>query len=457
MKKAILLLVTLLAAVASATNYYVATDGNDANDGSSGHPWLTTTKAGNTAVAGDTVYFGAGTYAGQLAPINSGSSGSGYITFKAIARRTAIINNGNTGASVRVDTKSYIRIEGFELTNGWSGVYCSDANYIQIVDNYIHGLVGPDAQGIYTSYQTTLYNSVIQDNNICDVNGNGILLDVNNVIIKNNDISYNTSDCMMVSGVDILIENNFCHGYWNEGEGHQDGINVISATDCIIRNNLVYGFTQDLYFPPKDGDNNVLINLYVYGNVCLDGIFWQTIPGKGIFIDARKDDTVLSNIQIHSNIIGCSGFAAISILTNDVTSVSNIKVYNNVGYNDNATFSGVQITASKEGQITSNYNDFFGYSKPTFEGTNTITTDPCFVDYVIHDINHINMRLKSTSLAINTGDPNLATEVNLPSPFTDINDVNRPQGTRYDMGAYEYTEATAAAIVRWSWMGFFFN
>lgn len=53
--------------LASATKYYVATTGNDANAGTIGAPYLTWQKGATSAVAGDTVYIRGGTYA---APVN---------------------------------------------------------------------------------------------------------------------------------------------------------------------------------------------------------------------------------------------------------------------------------------------------------------------------------------------------------------------------------------------------
>jgi hypothetical protein len=58
--------------------------------------------------------------------------------------------------------------------------------------------------------------------------------------------------------------------------------------------------------------------------------------------------------------------------------------------------------------------------------TGTINADPQFVNYTAGDY-----RVKSTSRAVNNG---LSTY----APSTDIANVARPQGGRYDIGAYEY-------------------
>ncbi|MBM4092861.1 MAG: hypothetical protein FJ276_26155 [Planctomycetes bacterium] len=57
--------------------YYVRSDGNDANLGttdSSGGAWLTVSKAATTIGSGDTVYVGSGTYTGPLYIIDNNST-----------------------------------------------------------------------------------------------------------------------------------------------------------------------------------------------------------------------------------------------------------------------------------------------------------------------------------------------------------------------------------------------
>jgi len=67
----------LSASLASATQYYVKTTGNDSLDGLSiGNAWLTIQKAANTMTAGDTVTISAGDYPETVQETTDGSSGS---------------------------------------------------------------------------------------------------------------------------------------------------------------------------------------------------------------------------------------------------------------------------------------------------------------------------------------------------------------------------------------------
>jgi hypothetical protein len=69
----------------TATNFYVKTDGNDANDGESwANAWATINKAATTVLDGSTVHIGFGTYNTEpvnndIAPVNAGAVGIKYL------------------------------------------------------------------------------------------------------------------------------------------------------------------------------------------------------------------------------------------------------------------------------------------------------------------------------------------------------------------------------------------
>lgn len=113
------ILAVLLSAcgVLNAASYYVAKTGSDSNDGSSGAPFLTVQKGINTAVAGDTVYVAAGTYAENIATVRSGSSGS-PITING--QNVATVNKATTSHSyinlVNMRLKGYATAYGAMMT-----------------------------------------------------------------------------------------------------------------------------------------------------------------------------------------------------------------------------------------------------------------------------------------------------------------------------------------------------
>ncbi|MBU0715237.1 MAG: DUF1565 domain-containing protein [Verrucomicrobia bacterium] len=91
---------TAPAGSASGKNYYVATTGDDANNGTSiSKPFKTIQKAASIATAGNTVYIRAGTYRETVTPSNSGSSGS-VIRFTNYNSETVTVSGADaiTGA-----------------------------------------------------------------------------------------------------------------------------------------------------------------------------------------------------------------------------------------------------------------------------------------------------------------------------------------------------------------------
>jgi alpha-L-arabinofuranosidase len=73
----------LVAHALQATTFYVAKTGNDANAGTAAAPFLTISKAANTAVAGDVILIREGTYREYVNPSVGGTSNASRITYKA--------------------------------------------------------------------------------------------------------------------------------------------------------------------------------------------------------------------------------------------------------------------------------------------------------------------------------------------------------------------------------------
>jgi len=446
-----LFLIAPLGDIAGAATYYVdAVNGSDSNLGSESEPWKTTTKAGNTAVAGDTVLFKPGTYTAQLAPTHSGSEGS-MITFKAQTRRTAILDGGGA-SSVAVDlrNKSYVRIEGFAITNwAWQKIFFDDGNNIEIVDNYIYG--GGD-YGIGRSPRWTNSYITIEDNEITGVQTAGILLGGEDIIVRGNYIHDLPGDGMDCGGDRWLIEDNIIGRFTGE-QSHNDGISTNRLSNAIIRYNTIYDWTQEIYFN-SDSYGTQIEDVSIYGNLFYTVNYYNNGGGSapGILINAARDDASVVNLIIHSNTFAWlgTGTASLGIYTNVATEVSNIKVYDNIFYSN-----GFNADNAALGNINSDYNLWYLHAPPAWEGAHSITiADPYFVDYQIHDGNHVNFHLKSTSAGIDAGNPSLASDVTLPSPFLDLDVHARPLdipgvghdgGGAFDIGAYEYSGPTADA------------
>ncbi len=108
----------------NAATYYVATTGNDGAAGTIAAPWLTWGKAFTTAIAGDTVYFRAGTYlhhspTTNTGPVNSGTSGD-WICFMNYPDEIPILDCSNrtkTGYSyaMYINGQDYLYFKGLHF------------------------------------------------------------------------------------------------------------------------------------------------------------------------------------------------------------------------------------------------------------------------------------------------------------------------------------------------------
>jgi len=171
---AVALGVVLLAAPARATDYFVATNGNDSASGATGAPFKTIRKGISVAMPGDTVRIRSGTYTGwsnQLNPTRSGRADA-WITFRAddgalpIIEPTSDITAGSGFEPVDVAV-SYIRVEGLVArnwpTSGFSNGWNHPSSNIQIryciaENNGTNGITFYKASNVLFEYNIAAHN-----------------------------------------------------------------------------------------------------------------------------------------------------------------------------------------------------------------------------------------------------------------------------------------------------------
>ncbi|HAM37096.1 MAG TPA: hypothetical protein DCP85_14355, partial [Elusimicrobia bacterium] len=220
-----------------------------------------------------------------------------------------------------------------------------------------------------------------------------------------------------MSGSNIIIENNYIHDnpYHFGMQIITDHTNEISAFNYnnIMRNNILANNLQGLY-----SRNNVNLQIYnnlIYGNGEYAGIFL----GDGDITSSNFD----SNSKVSNNIIIGQPY-----------SVANYS-HKNVEYRNNIFFSPTsapfRLTGAGLTGQTMDYNCYYGKSY-SGEGSHGMVADPKFVNAGTRDYH-----LRSDSPAINKG-------VALSYVDKDIEGKPRPQGSGYDIGAYEYGSAAPA-------------
>jgi parallel beta-helix repeat protein len=428
------LAVLALAGTASAATFYVATNGNDLNNGSSTAPWATLQHAVETIAPGDTIFVRSGTYAGCRIR-NSGTSAAPK-TLARDAGATVVINtpgpqNGHSSlieieAGTGSDVTDWV-VDGFEVAGSpHHGIDLRITNSITIRNCYVHNSApSGTGTGIFLAFSShpTIENNEsafntehgIYHSNSADyptIRGNRSHHNNGAGIHMNADYS---SKCPCGSTVRdgiisfAVVENNVLY---ENGNGGGSAINADGVDDSIFRNNLAYNnHASGISLFSVDGSHGSSRNR-VYNNTIV----------------------MASNGRFAVNIPKSKG--------NGGSPVGNI-VKNNILYTERADKGSIAVYSTAAGVLTSDYNvvvDRFSTNGGTsvtstlaqwkalgFDAHSFVSTATAlFVDPANN-----NYQLKTGSPAIDAG-----TDLS-PDVVSDINGLARPLRTAYDIGCYE--------------------
>jgi hypothetical protein len=387
-----------IATSASATNYYVATTGNDGFNCSSTSitkPLATIVKGLTCLHPGDTLLIRGGTYneslrspftavfpsgtswnpgevvtimgyPGEIATITQGMTMQDgfdsvpvhYVIFRNLAVQINTSNPNNCDIGIGVGgTTHHVRFLSMNVTGCTCFQIAQGASFMEFIDNDVHG-----ARVVYgVDYGET-------------VGSYGWYINSNNSLLEGNRVYDNVG-----YGIHMYLS------------GSTTGVH-----DNIIRNNIIYGNCYN------DGQRDIGLNAVIMGSGA-NNLFYNNV--------------VYGNNCIHTG-------AAVSI------GGTNSGVYNNtITGNQNA---GLEMNAASVNPVLRN-NIVYGNGSDTITDlgainptvSNTFQSNPLFVNAAAH-----NYALQAGSGAINAG-------VTVAVVPVDILGVTRPPGA-YDIGAYEY-------------------
>jgi PKD repeat protein len=304
----------------AATDYYVdSSSGNDGNSGlSSQSAWRTVGRVNSfmgSLQPGDSVLFRRGQSfkgQGELYISASGTNGN-YITIGTygtgnkpildkvrssrsnlsyVAIQDLQITNGNTGISIYGSNSNHItisRCEVYDMSN--NGIFLKMINTYIIEDCTIMGC-GNGGIGILGSESYKITNGIIRNNYI------GNIRDNDGISLHKEDVTLN--EC----GPNHLLVNNVC---FNSGE---NGIDITSGTDVILRGNETYG----------SGEGGILCGGRNLRNVWIDRHF-----SHDDYVGINFAGNV--NVKLTSSIIYNARYHQLVIVPN--TSCSNFEGYHN--------------------------------------------------------------------------------------------------------------------------------
>ena len=402
----------LFSPLTGATTYYVAPPpvGNDGNTGTLSQPWATLQHAADRVHAGDAVQVRAGNYAGAYFE-TSGTAAQPIVIEAYPGESPAIVDdNPTTPDGINLEGASYMVVQGFTV-NGRTraGIRAVTCEHVTIRNNRM------DQNGVW-GILTGFCDDLLIENNVTSRSAEQHGIYVGNSgdrpVIRNNFIWGNHANGIHMNGDgseggDGIISGAIVEGnvIYDNGLGGGSGINCDGVQDSLIRNNVIY-------------DEHA------------SGISLYQIDGGG----ASTGNRVLNNTVL----IASNGRWALNIQdgATNTTARGNI-LWNAHSYRGSVDISEDSLPGFSEdyGAVMDRFTTDGGDSVMTlaewrqasgqdahsFVGTPTsLFVDPGANDY----------RLSAASPAIDAGE----TRADVP---TDIVGVARPQGARFDIGAYE--------------------
>lgn len=412
---AVLTLICFLSGDATAATYYVATDGNNSNSGSSTQPWRTIQFAADRAVAGDTVVVRPGQYVGFVLGWDFPQNGTAAqpITFRG--ESGAIINSRNlrTPDGINLEGASYIVIEGFTVTGLPRAGIRSVLNHHVTIRNNIGDQ--NNSWGILTGFSddlliegNTMTRSAVEHGIYVGNSGDRPTIR-GNIIWGNraNGIHINSDRFAGGDGVisNALVEENIIY---NNGLGGGSGINCDGVQNSIIRNNLLYdNHASGISLYKIDGAQGAS------GNLVINNTIVQASDGRWAIniSDGSINNTIRNNIMFsfHSFRGG---------LTVDAASLSGLVSDYNLGINRYSRDGGSSVLT------------LAGWRAATGQDSHSLISTPneTFSDFANRDLH-----LAASSTAIDSG-------TSLGAPATDLDGNSRSSGNGPDIGAYEWVE-----------------
>ncbi|OSY87832.1 hypothetical protein WH52_10440 [Tenacibaculum holothuriorum] len=336
-------------ALHSQTNYYVATNGNNNNNGSINQPWKTIQYGMDRLSPGDILNIRQGNYNEKLQVNKSGNSNN-VITIKAYNSENVVVNGDSFNdkkSLFRSYNKGNFTVEGIHFTN----CYSSDGLGAIFVDGYGENITINNCKfsniAISRNKNASVNNSTNQP--VISFIGNSSQQSLKNIKVTNSEIfdcRPGYSECLTITGNSDGFEfsNNKVYNNTNIG------IDVIGNYNDSSNSNL------------DQARNGVIKNNLCYNNNS------PYASAAGIYVDGGKNVTIENNILHHNDYgaeIGCE----------ESGSASNIIFRNNVVYkNKDAGIALGGYNASTGGKVTNSkvINNTFYQNNTKGDGTGEI-------------------------------------------------------------------------------------
>ena len=438
--------------------FFVATSGSDANPGTFASPWKTIVKAKNTIAAGDTAYIENGvaqvtedTFTAYLSMDANGASNSGTATApKALVAypnatvTVGVVNGLHYGIRTpNIGThEDYWVISQLHIIGGTQAMDIGGTGW-RIIGNEMQCPNGDDQVGCFEMsegiqakfYGNEVHNAGINPTSSKFYHAVYFSTDSNHIDVGWNHIHDNFT-CRALQFHSSPLCSPSC------GAADTTGFNQF---DLHVHDNLIHGdncnginfATVDPSKGPVEAYNNVIYNVgrmdplqlgAAFSCIYLAGITNNGAAGTGtveVFNNTLSDCAAnnSSNASGSRGVFGVGGGPATLLM----------RVRNNIAYQ----LPGEIYIDGSVSQITGDHNLWFGAGAPPTRTVNNLNVDPAFANRTLGDYH-----LASASPAKDVGLTVLANNPFAPNPGptigVDAEGILRPQGTAFDLGAYEF-------------------
>jgi hypothetical protein len=382
--------------------FYVATTGNDANSGTSPALAKQTVSGGLAVLAGgDTLIIGAGTYNDAiLNNVPSGSSWGAPTTIQAATGATVWLAPTSGACVIQFDqTQQFIQFVGINV-DATRGITQGCI--------YLRGWTGGNPHHIRFS-------------------GGEYVGPINGVINEGN-AAFNTFQCTSeIAGLTGHCEylNLTVHGGGDAGD--YSAAFFLNTSDNVVDHCNVYDTSGvGIYFYSVFGANNNIASNNVVHDITRSGSDYIV----GIDVGAGTGAQVYNNVVYR--LTGLNAGSNAAIYTESGT--GSVLIYQNTITNN--TMFGIHTTSGTFGHVLENNIVYLNTpvnvvnDSGASDVTNLVGVNPVFVNP-----SSDNYQLTVGSPAIDAGTTNAYT--------TDILGVTRPQGSAFDIGAYEFVVGPA--------------
>jgi parallel beta-helix repeat protein len=158
-------------------NFYVATTGNDANNGSAGSPWRTIQNADTSSrTGGDCINVAPGTYQAGVLVQHGGTAptATGYVVYRCqVLDACHILAPGGGHLWGFANTGNFVVVDGFELDGNNSLQTDGIADTCIGTDDATYGAGGNSTQAGASSHHIWVLNNIIHHCNLAGVNLSG--------------------------------------------------------------------------------------------------------------------------------------------------------------------------------------------------------------------------------------------------------------------------------------------